>query len=210
MKITTIIFDIGNVLADFCWEKFFRSFDISEEIFEKLAEVTVLDTGWDEFDKGVMSDNEILQSFIVKAPELEPLIRKIFSNISGMIEVYDYTVPWIRELKSKGYTVLILSNFSEKCYKECGNKMGFVKEADGAVVSYIEKMIKPDSEIYQLIIERYHLVPENCVFIDDKPVNVEGAKNSGMNGIVFKNREDAVMELQKMGVGTNFQKTIEK
>ncbi len=201
MKITTIILDIGNVLADFCWEKFFRSFDISEETFEKLAKATVLDTSWDEFDKGIMSESEILQSFITKAPELETLIRKIFSNINGTIEVYDYTVPWIRELKSMGYKVLILSNFSEKCYRECGNKMDFVKEADGAVISYLEKMIKPNKEIYQLIIERYQLVPENCVFIDDRAVNVEGAKNSGMQGIVFKNREDAVIELQKMGVG---------
>lgn len=201
MKITTIILDIGNVLADFCWEKFFRSFDISEETFEKLAKATVLDTSWDEFDKGIMSESEILQSFITKAPELETLIRKIFSNINGTIEVYDYTVPWIRELKSMGYKVLILSNFSEKCYRECGNKMDFVKEADGAVISYLEKMIKPNKEIYQLIIERYQLVSENCVFIDDRAVNVEGAKNSGMQGIVFKNREDAVIELQKMGVG---------
>jgi putative hydrolase of the HAD superfamily len=201
MKINTIILDIGNVLADFCWEKFFRSFDISEETFEKLAKATVLDTSWDEFDKGIMSENEILQSFITKAPELETLIRKIFSNINGTIEVYDYTVPWIRELKSMGYKVLILSNFSEKCYRECGNKMDFVKEADGAVISYLEKMIKPNKEIYQLIIERYQLVPENCVFIDDRPVNVEGAKNSGMQGIVFKNREDAVIELHKLGVG---------
>lgn len=201
MKINTIILDIGNVLADFCWEKFFRSFDISEETFEKLAKATVLDTSWDEFDKGIMSENEILQSFITKAPELETLIRKIFSNINGTIEVYDYTVPWIRELKSMGYKVLILSNFSEKCYRECGNKMDFVKEADGAVISYLEKMIKPNKEIYQLIIERYQLVPENCVFIDDRKVNVEGAKNSGMQGIVFKNREDAVIELRKLGVG---------
>ncbi|MFW5675571.1 MAG: hypothetical protein ACOCNL_04715 [Acetivibrio ethanolgignens] len=44
--ITTIIFDIGNVLVDFCWEPYFKSFGFSEEIFERLSEATVHTPDW--------------------------------------------------------------------------------------------------------------------------------------------------------------------
>ncbi len=200
MAIKTVIFDIGNVLADFCWEKFFRSFGFSEEMFHRMAKATVYDNIWNQFDKGVLSEDEMLSIFIEKDPEIEPQIRQVFQNISGMIEVFDYTYDWIHELQQKGYQVLILSNFSEKCYRECGSKMDFVKEADGAVISYIEKMIKPDDEIYELLIHRYHLNPEECVFLDDKPENIEAAKRNGIYGIVFQGKADAVAKLEKMGV----------
>lgn len=200
MKITTIVFDIGNVLAAFCWEKYFRNICDSEEQFLKLAKATVLDEAWNEFDKGVLSEEALLQTFIGNAPEIEGLIRQMFESVSNTIEVYDYTHSWIRELKEKGYRVLILSNFSEKAYRECGEKMQFVEETDGAVLSYREKLIKPNPEIYDLLINRYGLISEQCVFLDDKQENIDGAKRTGMHGIVFTTKDAAVRELEKLGV----------
>lgn len=200
MAIKTVIFDIGNVLADFCWEKFYKSFGYSDEIFQRLAKATVYDDMWNQFDKGVLSEEDMMNVFIRNDPGIEQEIRTIFRNINGTIEVYDYTHDWIHELQGRGYQVLILSNFSEKCYRECGSKMDFVKEADGAVISYIEKKIKPDDEIYELILERYHLKPEECVFLDDKPENVAAAEKFGIHGIVFKNREAALLQMAELGM----------
>ena len=200
MKITTVIFDIGNVLAAFCWQKHFHNICPDEESFQRLAKATVMDDAWNQFDKGVLSEEELLQIFISNDPEIEELTRKMFINVSDTIEVFDYTHAWIRELKQKGYRVLILSNFSEKAYRECGEKMSFVEEADGAIISYKEKMIKPDREIYELIIDRYSLIPEECVFLDDRADNIEAARQMGMHGIVFTTREAALKELDKMGV----------
>lgn len=200
MAIKTVIFDIGNVLADFCWEKFYRSFGYSDELFKRLAKATVYDDMWNQLDKGVLSEEDMLSIFIHNDPGIEQEIRTIFKNINGIIEVYDYTTDWIHELQNKGYQVLILSNFSEKCYRECGSKMDFVKEADGAVISYIERKIKPDDEMYELILNRYHLNPEECVFLDDKPENVAAAEKFGIHGIVFKSREDALAKMQALGI----------
>ncbi len=200
MAIKTVIFDIGNVLVDFCWEKHYKSFGYSEEIFQRLAKATVYDDMWNQFDKGVLSEQEMLDIFIHNDPEIEQEIRTVFQNVSGTIEVYDYAYDWIHELQDKGYQVLILSNFSEKCFRECGTKMDFVKEADGAVISYIERMIKPDDEIYELLLTRYHLNPEECVFMDDKQENVTAAEKHGIHGIVFQNRADAIRQMAELGM----------
>ena len=61
-------------------------------------------------------------------------------------------------------------------------------------------MIKPQPEIYDLLIERYQLVPEECVFLDDTLPNVEAARRAGMHAIHFKNREQALEELKALGV----------
>jgi len=73
--ITTLIFDIGNVLADFIWEEYYRSFGFTEEILDRLAKATVKDPMWNEYDRGVMTDEEVLQGFIDNDPGIEREIR---------------------------------------------------------------------------------------------------------------------------------------
>lgn len=200
MNITTVIFDIGNVLVDFCWEKFFRQFCDSEEMFKRLTKATVLDDAWNQFDKGDLSEKELRDLFVSNAPDLASTIDRMMADVNGMVEEYPYAKEWITSLKSAGYRVLILSNFSEKAYRECANQLEFVKLADGAVISYQEKLIKPDKEIYRRLLERYHVSPDECVFIDDKKENIRTALDLGMKGIVFSSKEEAVAGLEELGV----------
>ena len=78
--------------------------------------------------------------------------------------------------------------------------MAFRELTDGGILSYTEHMIKPDREIYDLLVERYNLTPSKTVFIDDTPVNVEAAKNYGWKGIVFKDYKQVKEELEELGV----------
>lgn len=69
--ITTIIFDIGNVLADFTWKEHYERFGYDKEMVERIAKATVKNPAWNEVDRGVLSMEEILQSFIDSDPEIE-------------------------------------------------------------------------------------------------------------------------------------------
>lgn len=198
--IKTVIFDIGNVLVDFGWEKFFRQFCPDEETFAALCRATVKSHEWHELDRGILSEPEILESFIRNAPELKELILKVMENLDGILTLYDYTIPWIRELKEKGLQVLVLSNFSEKFYNDCIDVMDFLSETDGGILSYRDKLIKPDSAIYELLLNRYRLEPSECVFLDDLEPNIAAAKKLGIHGIVFTGKEAADRELKKLGV----------
>lgn len=198
--ITTIIFDIGNVLADFDWEKHFRSFGFAEEIYERLGKATVKSPMWNEFDRGVMSEEEIVQGFVENDPGIEEEIRMAVRDIGAMVFHNDYAIPWIQELKGKGYRCLYLSNFSERGHRECTEALDFLPYMDGGILSYQEKIIKPMPEIYQLLIDRYHLTPQECVFMDDTVRNLEAAEKFGIHTIHFKNKAQAVEELRKLGV----------
>lgn len=195
--IKNIVFDIGNVLAGFNWREFYKSFGFTDEIFEKLADATVKSSLWNEMDRGKMSDDELLNGFIANDPSIEVEIRQVFSNIKGMILRYDYAVPWIKELKHRGYGVYVISNFAQKAYNECIEALDFLEETDGAILSYRVKLIKPAPEIYQLLCSQYSLKAQECVFIDDMEKNVEAARKEGMKGIVFHTLLQAKEELEK-------------
>lgn len=198
--IKTVIFDIGNVLVDFGWEAFFRGFCPDEGTFHALKQATVKSKEWHELDRGVLGTQEIIESFIRNAPELKDLILKIFENLDGILTPFDYTVPWILKLKEKGLQVLVLSNFSEKFHHDCEKAMDFLKYTDGGILSYRDKLIKPDPAIYELLLKRYRLNPDECVFLDDLERNILAAESLGIHGIVFTGKENAEAELKKLGV----------
>lgn len=71
---------------------------------------------------------------------------------------------------------------------------------DGGILSYRDKLIKPQREIYQLLLERYGLKAEESVFLDDTEKNLSGAEKLGIRTILFQSREQAVEDLEKLGV----------
>lgn len=198
--IKNIVFDIGNVLAGWNWREYYESFHYGPEVTERLARATVLSPLWGEFDRGEMDEEVLLRKFIENDPGLEKEIRKVRENIQDMLGRYDYAIPWLQELKDRGYKLYYLSNFSRKAHVECSHVLDFLPLMDGGILSYQEKLIKPDPAIYRLLLERYGLKASECVFLDDTPVNVGEAVRQGMAGIVFQSREQAAEELRKLGV----------
>jgi len=198
--IKNIIFDIGNVLTAFQWNKKFQNTGYPQDILKRVAQATVLSDMWKEYDRGVLTESELMNAFIRHDPEMEPFIRGCVGNYLGMLQTYDYTTPWIRSLKKNGYGVYYLSNMPEIAERDCTEALDFVKETDGGIMSWSVRMVKPDAAIYQLLLERYGLKAEECVFLDDSEKNVEAARKVGMYGIVFCDKEQACEELRRLGV----------
>lgn len=196
--IKNVVFDIGNVLAGFAWKEFYKSFGFTDEIFEKLADATVRSNFWNEMDRGKLSDDQLLEGFIQNDPSIEKEIRQVFEDVTEMISRYDYSIPWLKELKERGYGVYYISNFAHKAHMECKKALDFLSEMNGGILSYQDKLIKPDPEIYRLLCQRYGLKAEECVFIDDTEKNVLAAQKEGMKGIVFHTLGQAKEELDML------------
>ncbi len=208
--ITTIIFDIGNVLADFNWKKHYESFGYDEAMVERLARATVKSPLWNETDRGVIPREELMRRFAENDPEIAEDIYRVLGDVRTMVTRSEYAIPWIRELKSRGYRVLYLSNFGEKAKKDCAEALDFLPYMDGGILSYREKVIKPMPEIYERLIERYGLTPEECVFLDDTQANLDAAERFGIHTIRFQGLAQAVEELCGLGVDTHFRHNAQK
>ena len=193
--IKNIVFDIGNVLVDFGWKPFFEQFGITDEELDKIAKATVYDPIWNEIDRGVMSEEEILERFVANCPEMEEKIREIYENFQGLLKIFDYTRGWIIDLKRRGYKVYCLSNMSFKAVRECWDALSFIEELDGYILSCDVKLTKPEPEIYKALFDKYNLKPEECIFIDDLQKNVDGGKAAGMHTILFKGVKETEAEI---------------
>ena len=198
--IKNIIFDIGNVLTDFRWREFLQDKGFDEAMVNRIAKASVLNPDWAELDRGVWSEEEIMQAFVKADPEIEKELYEAFGNVTGMVTPRAYAIPWLQELKEKGYKVWYLSNFSHKAEVECAEALNFLPFMDGGILSYQDKLIKPDAAIYELLLSRYHLIADECVFLDDTLVNIEAAEALGIHGIHFKTKEQAEEELRTLGV----------
>ena len=106
------------------------------------------------------------------------------------------------ELKKQGYKLYFLSNFPVDIFEEIKSGYYFFKYFDGGIISGEAKFSKPDKRIYELLIEKYSLIPQESLFIDDIEINVKAAEKTGMAGIVtFGSRE--ISDLIKKALSTN-------
>lgn len=197
-QINTVIFDVGMVLLEFYGTAYLDAFDFSEPVKKAVAKATVGSPTWAKFDKGILTEKEILAEFISNAPALEKEIRLFFDNMDGICRLYEDSVDWIKEVKSKGCRVFLLSNYPDKLFRVTKDKMEFLPYMDGAVFSYAEKCIKPEPDIYKCLLERYSIEPERAVFLDDVQANLDGARQFGIHPILVKDRKEAQRELDQL------------
>ena len=99
-------------------------------------------------------------------------------EIPGMLEI-------IQDLKAKGVGVYGLTNWPAETFPEARRRFKTLASIDKYVVSSSVKLAKPEPEIFQLLLSKYNLKADECVFIDDRKDNVNTAIRLGMSGIVY-------------------------
>lgn len=198
--IKNIVFDISNVLAPFRMKEFLLEKGFDEIMIKRLYKASAMTPYWVEFEKGLISESKVIDAFVKCDPEIEKELHLAFDSVNGIMGEYDYSVGWIEALKKAGYGVYCITNFTPAGYYQCYDKISFVEKMDGSIFSFKEGYVKPEPEIYKLLLDRYALKAEESVFIDDTEANVRGAEALGFKGIVFKGYEDAVQKLAEMEV----------
>lgn len=109
------------------------------------------------------------------------------------------TMDWVRELKMSGkYKIGMLSNIGRDWMGAILPVFDQQKMFDDLILSGDVKVIKPDPEIFRLMADKLAVHPNECVMIDDIPINIDGAKLAGMQGIVYKTLDQTRSELNNI------------
>ena len=195
--IRNIIFDIGGVLADFEPERLMTVLGFSGEAKEVFRE-KIFRGLWPACDRTPYSEEEISALFKAAVPGFEEEVDRMWDGIAPITREQPYAAQWLRDLKQRGFHVYILSNYGSCSFALNSPRYSFLPLADGKLISYEVQLLKPEPEIYRCLCERFGLKPEECVFIDDVPANVEGARGLGFAGIVFTGYEDASAQLDSI------------
>ena len=196
--INTIIFDLGAVLIDWNPNYMYRSiFADEQEMKDFLENVTTSD--WNEEQDAGRSLQEGTDWLVAKHPTHEANIRAFYGRWEEMLgEAFEGTVEVFRELKaSNKYKIYALTNWSAETFPVAQKRFDFLSWFDGIVVSGTEKMRKPTPAFYQILLDRYHVKPEESLFIDDNYRNILAAEKLGINSIHFTSAEELRTELEK-------------
>ena len=198
MAITTIIFDLGNVLLDwnpmYVYHNYFDSEEKRNYFFENICTAE-----WNELQDEGRSIVEATQELVKKFPDWEQPIRDYYGRWTEMLKGPIHgTVEIFRQLKESGkYKIYALTNWQAGLFDIALVRYNFMHWFDGRVVSGEEKTRKPFPEFYQRLLDRYDINPAEALFIDDSLRNVKGAEALGIKSIHFQNPEQLKAELQK-------------
>jgi 2-haloacid dehalogenase len=188
-NIDTIVFDFGGVLVDWNPRHLYKTLLNDEEKIEWFLKNVCTDEWNLEQDRGrsLKAATELLTE---KFPEHTDLIKAYYGNWEQMLkgEIAE-TVEILHALKTK-FKLYGLTNWSAETFPVALERFNFFKLFDDIVVSGHEKLIKPEKEIFELLLNRYDLKAKNCVFIDDNVKNVYAAANIGFHAIHFTTAEN--------------------
>ncbi|MBR5159734.1 MAG: HAD family phosphatase [Bacteroidaceae bacterium] len=184
--IKNVIFDFGNVLIDWNPAYLFLPYFGGDEEKCRFFTDNVCNREWfTRMDRGEDMDQcvaELQETYPQYADAVAAFRDRWFEmcngEIPGMLEI-------IQDLKKKGVGVYGLTNWPAETFDEARRRFKTIASIDNIVVSSHVKLAKPEPAIYELLLSKYNLKPEECVFIDDRKDNVDTAIRLGMSGIVY-------------------------
>lgn len=194
--IKNIVFDIGMVLVSFRWRELLCDLQIQGKALDAIT-AEIFGRVWAQLDRKKCDEAQFRRICEAAVPDYKEEINRVIDHTCELSDPYDYAVPWIQSLKKRGYRVYLLSNFGEFPFQKLLSKYEFVKYVDGKVISYEIEEVKPQPAIYKYFLEKYDLRPQECLFIDDRPENIEAAGELGMNGIVFTTKAETERRLEE-------------
>ncbi|MEM7751600.1 MAG: HAD family phosphatase [Pseudomonadota bacterium] len=181
-----VIFDVGCVLLDWDIYRLYRQMlPTDQAIAEFIDEVDLLHHNL-EFDRGT-SFQEGIAALVARFPHRKELLEAFDTRwgdtVSGAI---DGSVEILEELKSAQVPVYAITNFARDKWHWATSRFDFLNHSFiDVVVSAHEGLVKPEPEIYNLLLQRNQLAAASCIFIDDSAKNVRGAADVGIDAIHF-------------------------
>lgn len=199
MSMKSVVFDFGGVLIDWNPRYLYRKIFPNEQDMEYFL-TNICSPQWNFFlDKG--------KPFRQGVAELTAL----YPQYAKQIEAYDTrweemcgdavqgSVDLLYRLK-KHYPLYGLTNWSAEKFALTRPKHKFFDLFDGIVISGVEKEAKPEPRLFEILIERYHLIPEKTIFTDDSTANIKTAESFGFQAILFETPEKLERALIEKGV----------
>ena len=196
--VTAVIFDVGGVLIE--WDPrhlYRRLFDGDEAAMETFL-TFVCSTTWNLMQDAGRPFADGVADLTARFPEHAARIAAFDTRWEEMVPgAIDDTVDVLAALKAAGTPLYALTNFSAEKFALTRRRFPFFDLFDGIVVSGEVGLIKPDRGIYLHLMRTYGLEPTDCLFIDDSPINVLGARTIGMDTILFEGAASLQAELAR-------------
>ncbi len=190
---------MGNVLLSYTPQDYIKTITSDETISGTILRELFRGEEWVMLDAGMITEEEAIARVQARIPQHAAFVQKAMDDwhcdltpIEGMPEL-------VTRLKEKGYRIYLLSNTSLRFYRY-QHKVKMFELFDGFLISAKEQLMKPDKAIFEHFLLKFNLIGEECLFIDDLSVNVQGAQASGISAYQFCGANALKEHLKRSGI----------
>jgi len=194
--IKNIVFDLGNVLLSFKPSEYFDKHKYPAAIKATILEDIFRSKEWLMLDNGEISTQDAINAISKRSSLKKEEIDHIFNLRTDLLFPLDSNIKVLPGLKKRGFKLYYLSNFPLDIFDEVRSGYYFFRYFEGGLISAEAKSSKPDTRIYELLLEKYSLIPGECLFIDDLEANVNSARAFGMKGLLTNGSLEIAKEIE--------------
>lgn len=195
MKKKNIIFDLGAVMFNWNPKEISESFTNDIDLQKRIQSQLYYHQDWVDFDCALITEKEAIKRASDRLEITLVETEKLFQKTKESLTLIEKTRDVLHEVKEKNLGAYCLSNISPELFAYVQQRHELFKLFDGIVTSGKEKTGKPNRRIFEILLERYQLNPEECLFIDDSEANTSTAKNIGISSVTFKGLDSCYKEI---------------
>ena len=195
--IKNVVFDLGGVVVDWSPERLLTTYPGDKELPVALFKKGFFQLYWSEFDRGTITQAEMVIAMSDFAGRTYAECWDFVEFIKHTLDNLPATCELIEELSGRGYRLFCLSNMSVEYYDYLKDRKVF-SFFEGRIISALEHTIKPEKEIYQILFDRYHLIPKETLFADDLAANIEAARTMGIQTVHFTDHIASVEKIREL------------
>ena len=196
-----VVFDLGGVLIDWDPRHLYRKLFAGDEAAMEHFLATVCTHEWHRHHDAGRSMAEGARLLKTEYPDKSELIdafgaragEMIGGPIAGVVEI-------LQELHDRGIPLYALSNWPMETFPLARQRFGFLCRFAGILISGEVAVIKPEPRIFELLIERFAIDPEDAVYIDDVEANLVAARLFGIHPVHFTTAKALREELACLGL----------
>jgi putative hydrolase of the HAD superfamily len=196
--VKNVIFDLGGVVLEWNPDRILASYYADPEMRAIMKAALFLHPDWLQLDRGTLNEADLAVRGAARtgrpAAELSGLLEAVRESLHAKAD----TVALLEKLFARGVPLYCLSNMSSDIFAYLRERHSFWGVFRGIVVSGDIKMMKPEREIFEFLLQRYDLAAAQTVFVDDNAPNIEAARGLGIHAVWFKDARQCELELEDL------------
>lgn len=203
-SIDFIYFDLGNVILNFDHRLACRQIESITGVSSEQVNSLIFDSGLQiKYETGEISSFEFYESSC-QAMGCRPEQARFLNAFSDIFEWNTRLIPLMAQLAASGFPIGILSNTCAAHWELICDQYKLISQIfPVAILSYEVQSMKPDATIYTRAVEEAACDSARCFFVDDRDENVAGARQAGMDAVLYESLMNLLGQLADRGVEFN-------
>jgi putative hydrolase of the HAD superfamily len=198
--IKAVVFDFGLVLsgprAPWAMQEAWQLTGLAPERFEEVYWKFREDYDAGQLDGAAYWRKSLGSAGIVASPEA--VERLVWLDGQMWCTANAPLLEWLPRLRAAGLKTAILSNMGDAVSRAIEHECAWVHDFDVRMWSHAFGCTKPGRRIFEIVLQKLNLLPDQTLFIDDRAENVEAARGLGLHAIVYSSIEQLSMDTQTM------------